>query len=215
MVIMNRTLTGARAALPIRGLAASGVAALGLSVLGLSVLGLAGCATYTVRTDADATLVGSVHCHSVAWAGGFKGDSALRSGIANPLNESRLRDAISANLARAGMTLTDNTAEAECLVGYGIGVNQVVDAVFPDAWGPGMGFGYRGWGPGPWGWGLGWNTGSRVYSQGFIALDLYDNRSHKPMWHATVEQNLVHANGDEAARRIRAAVDALFVKLPR
>ncbi len=40
---------------------------------------------------------------TMGWAGGFKGDSPLRSSIANPLNEARLRDAIAANLQIAGI----------------------------------------------------------------------------------------------------------------
>ena len=172
---------------------------------------LVGCATYNVRTDADASLVGSVHCHSAAWAGGFRGDSPLRSTAANPLNESRLRDAIAANLQTAGITLLDKADGADCLVGYGIGVKQVVDAVYPAGWVGG------GWGRGPWGWrgGWGWYGGPEVYRQGFIAVDLYDNRSKKPMWHATTHQDLYGASGDEATRRIRAAVDAIFTKFPR
>ncbi len=48
---------------------------------------LAGCTGIPVRTDQNAQLLASVHCQSVAWAGGFKGASPLRDGIANPLNE--------------------------------------------------------------------------------------------------------------------------------
>ena len=55
---------------------------------------LAGCTGIPVRTDQNSQLLASVHCQSVAWAGGFKGASPLRNTIANPLNEARLREAI-------------------------------------------------------------------------------------------------------------------------
>ena len=178
---------------------------------------LTGCATFNVRTDTDANLVNSVHCRSVAWAGGFQGNNALRGSIASPLNETRLREAITANLQNAGITLLDKPDQADCLVGYGIGSRQRVDAVYPDFWVGGGWGGWGGWGRGmygPWGGGMGWYGGSMVYNQGFLAVDLYDNKTHKPMWHATADQSLAEIRGEEATRRIRAAVDAIFAKFP-
>ena len=64
--------------------------ALFLPVLAAGVA-LAGCTGVPVRTDQNAQLLATVHCQSVGWAGGFKGDSPLRNTVANPLNEARLR----------------------------------------------------------------------------------------------------------------------------
>jgi len=195
-------------------------------------LALAGCMGIPVKTDQNTPLLASVHCQTVAWAGGFKGASPLRNGIANPLNEQRLRDAIAANLQNAGITLIQAappgppgssppapaaSAPAQCLVGYGIGQERDVDAVYPDGWGYAYGPGF--WGPG-WGWGRGWGYGDGwgapyVYHQSFITVDLYDAASRKPMWHATAEQSLSGLTGDAATQRIRAAVDAIFLKFPK
>lgn len=187
---------------------------------------LAACTGIPVRTDQNSQLLASVHCQSVAWAGGFKGSSPLRNTIANPLNEGRLRDAIAANLQTVGIGLVEGpsggpgnpvpppagtppSAGAQCLIGYGIGMQREVDSVYPDGWGYGVGFWGPGWGPG-WGWG-----GPYVYHQSFITLDLYDTASHKPMWHASAETSLSGLTGDAATQRIRAAVDAIFEKFPR
>ena len=186
---------------------------------------LAGCTGIPVRTDQNSQLLASVHCHSVGWAGGFKGASPLRNGIANPLNEARLRDAIAANLQSAGITLVDAPNEgpggrpaatgapaAQCLIGYGIGMERQLDAVYPDGWGYGPGYwGGPRWGPG-WGWGWG---EPYIYHQGFITVDLYDAGSKQPIWHASAEQSLNGLTGDAASQRIRAAVNAIFVKFPR
>jgi hypothetical protein len=176
---------------------------------------LAACTGVPVRTDQNSQLLASVHCQSLAWAGGFKGASPLRDTIANPLNESRLRDAIAANLQTAGLPLIDKpdaTSGAKCLIGYGIGMERQIDAVYPD-WGyAGASWG-RGWG---WGWGGGWGWGAPyVYHQSFITLDLYDAASHMPVWHASAETSLSGLSGDAATKRIRAAVDAIFLKFPR
>ncbi|MEJ0004819.1 MAG: DUF4136 domain-containing protein [Steroidobacteraceae bacterium] len=178
---------------------------------------LAGCTQIPVRTDQDAQLLASVHCQSYGWAGGFKGESPLRNSIANPLNESRLRDAIAADLQIAGKVLAGAATTpavspapgAQCLIGYGIGMQRQVDAVYPEGWGYGRAFWGPGWGPG-WGWGEPY-----IYHQSFISLDVYDAASRKPLWHASAETSLTGLTGDAAAQRIRAAVDAIFLKFPK
>ncbi|MGC1457386.1 MAG: DUF4136 domain-containing protein [Steroidobacteraceae bacterium] len=175
-------------------------------------MALAGCTGIPVRTDQNSQLLATVHCQSVAWAGGFRGNSPLRNTIANPLNEARLRDAIAANLKSAGITLVDAPAPAaQCQIGYGIGMSSDVDAVYPDGWVYGAGYWGRRWGPG---WGLGWGE-PYVYHQSYITVDLYDAASRMPIWHASAEQSLNGLSGDAAAQRIRAAVDAIFLKFPK
>jgi hypothetical protein len=191
----------------------------------LAAAALAGCTGIPVRTDQNSQLVAKVHCQSVAWAGGFKGASPLRTTIANPLNEARLRDAIAANLQTAGLTLVDApnagpgarttaapaTPPVQCLIGYGIGMEREVDAVYPDGWGYGPGYWGPRWGPG-WGWGWG---DPYIYHRSFITVDLYDAASKQPIWHASAEQSLNGLTGDAASQRIRAAVNAIFMKFPR
>jgi hypothetical protein len=163
----------------------------------MTVLALLGGCALTVKSDVNHALMSSVHCGSYAWAGSFRGTSPLRNTIASPLNEERLRTAISAHLSPGPVQPVGSTAD--CLVGYGIGANYVVDGAWP--------YGY-GWGYG-WGWG-----GPYVYREGIIAIDLYDARTRQPMWHASVDQSLEGADGAEADKRITQAVAALFTKYP-
>ncbi len=171
------------------------------------VLTLAACAPY-VRSDVNTALIGRVHCGSFAWAGEFRSNSPLRSTIANPVNESRLRAAIASHL---GGTVQPVAGNADCLVGYGIGAYYVVGGGYPYPYGWAWGDPY-GWGPyGPYGWG--W-PGPYVYPEGVIAVDLYDARTGEPLWHASTEQSLHGATGTEAEKRIDAAVAAIFTKYP-
>jgi hypothetical protein len=164
---------------------------------------LTSCSTLYVKSDVNTALVGSVRCNTFAWAGSFRGNSALRSTVASPLNESRLRAAIATHL-RTGY-IQEAPGAADCLVGYGIGSTYVVDPGGPY-------YGY-GWGPG-WGWyGWGW-PGPYVYREGVIAIDLYDARTRQPLWHASVDQDLYGVSGAEAQKRIDAAVAALFTRFP-
>lgn len=172
--------------------------------------GLAACTTLRVTSDVNRAIVGQVQCHTFAWAGTFKSESPLRSGVANPVNESRLRGAIQAHLASIGIQAAPTEAAADCLVGYGIGSRSVVEGAYPPGWGWGFGYGWRhGYAGGYWGY-----DEPYVYREGIIAVDLYDARSKQPIWHASVNQSLVGATGADAEQKIDKAVTALFTKYP-
>ena len=172
-------------------------------VLLASVAALAAGCSLTVRSDANHALLSSVHCGSYAWAGSFGGSSPLRNTVANPINEERLRTAIASHLSPQGILPVGS--QADCLVGYGIGGNYVVDG----GYGPGWGYGYYGYGSGYYGWG-----GPYVYREGIIAVDLYDAKSRQPMWHASADQSLFNASGPQAEKLIDEAVAAIFSKRP-
>jgi len=171
--------------------------------LSLTALLLSACAPY-VRSDVNTAAISHVHCGTFAWAGEFRSNSPLRSTIANPVNESRLRTAIASHL---GGVIQPVPGNADCLVGYGIGGYHVVSGGYPYAYGWGYPYG---WGPYPYGWG----PGPYVYPEGVIAVDLYDARTGQPLWHASTEQSLFGATGPEAEKRIDAAVAAIFTKYP-
>src|SRR5215471_50532 len=88
------------------------------------VSALSACTSLRVTSDVNTALLGTGQCHTYAWAGSFHGDTSLRTNIANPLNESRLRAAITAQLKAVG--LQPATGSADCLVGYGIGARDVL-----------------------------------------------------------------------------------------
>jgi hypothetical protein len=176
--------------------------------------GLAACTSLRVTSDVNRAVVGSVQCHTFAWAGAFKGDSPMRNGIANPVNEARLRGAITAQLAAVGVQPVAAGGNADCLVGYGIGAQTAIEGAYPAGWGWGWGVGY-GWGwrgglaGGYWGW-----DEPYIYHEGIIAVDLYDARSKQPIWHASANQSLRGAVGAEAEEKIDKAVAAIFTKYP-
>jgi hypothetical protein len=187
------------------------------SILAVATLtGATGCTSLQVKSDTNTALIHSVQCRTFGFAGSFRDNSPLRGTIANPVNENRLRLAITGHLQGLGMQSA--TENPDCLVGYGIGSRDVVENAYPAGWAFGGGFGWRhgfvnAWGPG-WGWGPGW-YGPSVYREGIIGVDLYDAKSKQPLWHATANQNLHDATGEAAEKKINAAVDAIFLKYPK
>ena len=163
---------------------------------------LGGCGL-TVHSDANPELVGNVKCGSYAWAGSFRGNSPLRNTVANPVNEERLRQSIANHLTPGG-TIQPIGAPADCLVGYGIGNSYMVDGGYYGGW--------YGWGWGPY-WG-GYYGGPYVYNYGIIAIDVYEARSGRALWHASADQSLQYASGPEAQRLIDEAVAAMLARRP-
>ena len=148
-----------------------------------------------MTSDVNQTLVGRVQCHSFTWAGSFRG-GPLSGTIANPVNEARLRSAIEAHLQSVGVHTDASTPD--CLVGYGIGLQGVVEDW---GWGPGWG---------PW-WGPYWG-GPYIYPEAIIGVDLFDARTHEPIWHAYARIAPSELRGEHAQRGINEAVTAIFLK---
>jgi hypothetical protein len=172
--------------------------------------GLTACTSLRVTSDVNRA-AGPIQCHTFEWAGQFKGNSPMRNGVANPVNEARLRGAITAHLSTVGVQLATNGG-ADCLVGYGIGARTSVEGAYPVGWGWGFGAGPWGWRGGPYGY-WGWDE-PYVYHEGIVAVDLYVASSKQPLWHASVNQNLQGAIGPDAEKKIDAAVAAIFSKYP-
>ena len=47
-----------------------------------------------------------------------------------------------------------------------------------------------------------------------IAVDLFDAKSHQPIWHASVSQNVYDLTGPKAEEKINAGTAAIFAKFP-
>jgi hypothetical protein len=172
-------------------------------------LGVAACNSIAVRTDAAPGL-SVASCHTYAFANEHVANSDQPAAYANPLNAERLRVAVQNNLASKGLQPAANQAAADCVVGYALGSRQVFDQYY-GGWGA---YGGYGWGRGRWGWGGGFYDEPWPQNQVRIAVDLFDNRSHKPIWHASASQDSYELSGAHAEQRINAAASAIFAKFP-
>jgi hypothetical protein len=173
-------------------------------------LGLAACGGLPVKTDANPELSVSV-CHTYAFANEHVANADQPAAYGNPLNAERLRVSIAANLAAKGIQPADRAA-ADCVVGYAMGSRQVFNDYYAGfaGWG---GYGWGGYGGrgiyGGWGW-----DGPYVSDETRIAVDIFDARSHKPIWHASVSQNVSDLSGPNAEAKISAGTAAIFAKFP-
>jgi len=177
-------------------------------------LGLAACTGLPVKTDVNPNMSVS-NCHTYTFAKEFVANASQPAAYGNPLNAERLRVAIESNLAARGIQRADG-ASADCVVGYAMGSRQVFNDYY-GGFGPGWGFGYGwgygyGWRGGPYG-GWGWD-GPYVSDETRIAVDLFDAKTHTPIWHASVSQGVSELTGPNAEARINAGTAAIFAKFP-
>lgn len=177
-------------------------------VAGLSI-SLGACTTLQVTTDVNPGFsVATCHTYSFAMVRVGGPDSAF----SNPLNADRLRASIEANLAARGVTKASEPAAADCMIGYALGTRQVFNDYYA-GWGVGWGYGWggrRGWGGGGY-WGY---DGPWVENETRIAIDVFDSRSKKPMWHGAVSQTISDLTGPNAEAKINTAVVAIIAKMP-
>ena len=181
------------------------------AVAGVLGLGLAACSSLHVTTDVNPNL-SVTSCHTYAFAKEFVANANQPAAYGNPLNAERLRVAIEANLAARGIQRADRAA-ADCVVGYAMGTRQVFNDYY-NGFGPGWGFaggyyGRRGGIYGGWGW-----DGPYVSDETRIAVDLFDAKSHTPIWHASVSQSVGDLTGPNAEAKIGAGTAAIFSKFP-
>lgn len=175
-----------------------------------ALLLLAGCAL-EAQTDSDPR-VSLTACHNYAFADSQDSRPEAASAFGNPLNEKRLRDAIVSSLAARGMPVAADGATADCVVGYAIGSRLAPDPAAPRfSWGLGMGWG--GWGRHGLGGSVAWEA-PYDYREGRVTVNLYDVRSHQPLWHAYVDADVTGLRGADAEQRIKAVVAAIFAKFP-
>jgi Domain of unknown function (DUF4136) len=176
-----------------------------------AALGLCACETVTVRTD-SAHDISAAECHTYAFATEHVAGVDQPAAYGNPLNAERLKVSIQSNMAARGIQLVDR-AQADCVVGYAMGSRQVMDGYYGGYYGAGWGYGYygRGWRYGGYGWGY---DGPWVSTETRIAVDLFDAKTHKPIWHASASQTTYELSGPEAVQKIDLATAAIFNKFP-
>jgi hypothetical protein len=179
-----------------------------------AALGLSACNTVAVRTDYARDMSASI-CHTYAFANEHVANADEPAAYGNPLNAERLRVSIQSNMAARGIQLVDR-GQADCVVGYAMGSRQVFDTYYGGYYGAGWGFGggFRRGGLGRgFGGGFGYD-GPWVENETRIAVDLFDAKSHKPIWHASASQNVYELSGPEAVQKIDLATAAIFSKFP-
>ena len=170
---------------------------------------LGACTTLPVTVDVNPELSLAV-CHNYAFAQEHMGNANHPGAWGNPLNADRLRAAVEANLTARGVPKVTGSEAPDCIVGYALGTRQVFNDYY-GGWGPAWGYG---WGRGYYGAGAWGYDGPWVSNETRIAVDVFDAKAHKAIWHGAVSQTTYDLTGPDAEAKISAATAAIFAKMP-
>jgi len=179
-----------------------------------SCLWIAAVAVLTVSLGACSTLrVGSDFDHAAHFSGYHTYALMVREhrGMRNPLTVQRTEDAIEAELGAKGFQKAADAAAADFIVDFTIGVHERTDvesypAPYASPW-----WGLHGWWGGPY-WGE--QIDVHQYHEGTLSIDIFDGRTHRPVWHGWAKKDLSRSDIEKPAAPIREAVSAILRGYP-
>jgi len=169
------------------------------------MLALTACETLRVGSDFDRAAAFGTY-HTFTWL------PRQNYGVANPLVIERARNDIQSALERKGYRYVSEAGRADFAVDFTIGSRERVDLrTYPTPYaGPWGWYGPRWWGYRYWG------TGIDVYRyrEGILAIDVFDGKTHRPVWHGWARKPLSREDMEYSATPIREAVDAVLARFP-
>lgn len=124
----------------------------------------------------------------------------------NPLVVSRIEDEIKQGLQRKGYALEGDPLRADFVVDFTIGAQERIDVRTV----PG------GWGAGPMWAGTPWanDLDVRQYREGTLAIDVFDVKTRRPVWHGWAQKELTRKDIEQSAAPIHEAVESVLAKFP-
>lgn len=187
-----------------------------LLIMVLASLGLAACAsTFESSYDSDPAQDFSGY---KTW--GWISESPMIIGssdrVPNPLLQPKIMQAIEDGLTAKGYTRVDNPEAADFAVSFTVGSREEIRVdSYPSAYaGYGMG-GYRGWGGAYYGYGYGTSeTRVRQTTKGMLGFDVFDVKSHRPVFHAVGTKTITDSDRKQVDVTIQAAVDSVLAAFP-
>jgi hypothetical protein len=130
----------------------------------------------------------------------------------SPLLEERIMSAIRAELASKGFTAVDDPAAADFVVSFTIGSrDQIRVDEYPVNYQVNYGRYYRGR---AYGFGYGTETRVRQYTEGQLAVDLFEVASGAPAFHGSATKRIDQRDRDAPEQAIRAGIAEALAGFP-
>lgn len=169
----------------------------------LTAIVFTGCSTLQVGHDFD-------HSASLSGYHSYNFMERERHGTSNPLVVQRARDAIETELKRKGFVPVA-AEQADFAVDFTIGARDRTEIESL----PATYVAYRWWDIQGW-WEPYWGSqlDVRQYKEGTLSIDVFDARTHRPVWHGWAKKELTRSDLEHSEAPIRAAVSAVLQAFP-
>jgi len=134
-------------------------------------------------------------------------DSTVRL---SPLTQSKIQQAIQAQLEEKGYSFVDDRRVADFVVAFTVGTREKISVTsYP--------VGYHG----SWGWHVHGSYyyvreySEHRYTEGTLGVDIFDGKSKKPVWHGWAEKTITESDREDPSSVIKEGVAKLFQSYPR
>lgn len=130
----------------------------------------------------------------------------------NLLLEPRIMSALEKTLVAKGYQYVMEPKNADFVVSFTVGSREQIKV---DSY-PSMAAGY-GRGHQHWGWGgryYGTETEVSQYTEGMLAVDIFDVEQQRPVWHGVATKRINESDRDDMDATVRAAVEAIVTGFP-
>ena len=135
--------------------------------------------------------------------------------VPNPLLQPRIMRALESALEAKGYRKVSKPKNADFVLSFTIGSREKIRV---DSY-PSMSMGYSAGYPSHWRWGAAYHccatdTNVRQYTKGILAVDVFDVRDRRPVWHGVASKTISESDREDQAATIKDAVDAILVGFP-
>jgi len=138
--------------------------------------------------------------------------------MVNPLLEGHIMSAVKDGLTAKGFRQVMIPENADFVVSFTVGSRDQIRVDTQPAMYGGY---YAGGGPGRWGWGSGYyggfygtETTVRQYTKGMLAIDIFDVRERRPVWHAIATKTINESDRKKLVETVNMAVDSVLGGFP-
>ena len=168
------------------------MASIKLLIIAVLLAFMAGCATNSAKVNFDQnTEIDTKNYKTFAWL--TKGKIMAPAIDFNPVMKERVDDSIEQAFIAKGYQLIEDPEQADFTISYTVGNRDKIKVnSYPATYNTGFG-----WGRGYYGargyygsMSMGTETSVRQYTEGKIAIDVYDVKTRQPVWHGWATKRL-------------------------
>ncbi len=155
-----------------------------------------------------------VEYKTFAWISDHPMKDGTEAGIRNPLLEGKIMAAIERGLTGKGYRLVDDAESADFALAFTVGSREQIRVdTYPSMSGVHAGY------PRHWGWGRPYygtvtETSVRQYTEGVLALDVFDVDERRPVWHGAASKSISNSDRKKTDETVQAAVTAVLSEFP-
>jgi len=134
------------------------------------------------------------------------------AGMVNPLLEGRIMRAIHSEMDRKGFSYVTDPESADIAISFTVGSrDQVKIDQIPSSYRTGYSRYHRGYG---YGGSFGTETRVRQYTEGQVAIDIFEVQSHTPAFHGSATKRLSSSDRDNPEELISSVVSEAMLGFP-